>query len=130
MAFADRGTGATRRDRILPDDVRFYGPHGVTKAEQDVGAWFSVDAELTCDLSPAALSDDLRATVDYGGVAKRIVQIGTGQRMNLIERLAATIAEAILRDFGVDEVRVRVRKLTPAMEGLTGTPGVELTRRR
>jgi dihydroneopterin aldolase len=102
----------------------------VTKAEQDVGAWFSVDAELTVDLSAAALSDDLRATVDYGGVAKRIVEIGTGHRMNLIERLAATIADAILRDFGVDEVRVSVRKLTPAMEGVMGTPGVELTRRR
>jgi hypothetical protein len=27
-------------------------------------------------------------------------------------------------------VRVRVRKLTPPLEGRVGTPGVELTRRR
>ena len=119
-----------RMDRILLDDVRFYGPHGVTRAEQAVGAWFSVDAELALDLAPAALSDDLRATVDYGGIARRIVEIGTGQRVNLIERLAARIAEALLKEFGVDEVRVRVRKLTPAMDGVMGTPGVELTRRR
>ena len=117
-------------DRILLEDVRFYGPHGVTKAEQAVGAWFSVDVELALDLAPAALSDDLRATVDYGGVARRIVEIGTGQRVNLIERLATRIAEALLKEFGVDEVRVRVRKLTPAMDGVMGTPGVELTRRR
>jgi dihydroneopterin aldolase len=130
LAFADRGAGAAPRDRIFLHDVRFYGPHGVTKAEQAVGAWFSVDAEMAVDLAPAALSDDLRATVDYGGVARRIVEIGTGPSVNLIERLAVTIADAILRDFGVDEVRVRVRKLTPAMEGVLGTPGVELTRRR
>jgi dihydroneopterin aldolase len=119
-----------RGDRVFLDDVRFYGPHGVTKAEQAVGAWFSVDATLAFDLTPAALSDDLRATIDYGGVARRIVEIGTGQRVNLIERLAARIAEALLKEFGVDEVRVRVRKLTPAMDGVMGTPGVELTRRR
>jgi 7,8-dihydroneopterin aldolase/epimerase/oxygenase len=118
------------RDRVFVDDVRFYGQHGVTKAEQAVGAWFSVDVALVLDLAPAALSDDVRATVDYGEVARRIVEIGTRQRVNLIERLAAMIAEAILRDFGVDEIRVRVRKLTPAMEGVMGTPGVELTRRR
>jgi dihydroneopterin aldolase len=117
-------------DRILIDDVRFYGQHGVTKAEQAVGAWFSVDVALTLDLAPAALSDDLRATVDYGDVARRIVDIGTRQRVNLIERLAATMAEALLKDFGADEVRVRLRKLTPAMDGVMGTPGVELTRRR
>lgn len=126
MASAERVPG----DRILLDDVRFYAQHGVTKAEQAVGAWFSVDAELALDLAPAALSDDVHATVDYGAVARRIVEIGTRQRVNLIERLASMIAEALLKEFGVNEVRVRVRKLTPAMDGVMGTPGVELTRRR
>ena len=121
---------SAERDRIVVDDVRFYGQHGVTKAEQAVGAWFSVDVSLALDLAPAALSDDVRATVDYGDVARRIVEIGTHQRVNLIERLASMIAETLLKEFGVDEVRVRVRKLTPAMEGVMGTPGVELTRRR
>jgi len=32
-------------DKLLLEDVRFYGQHGLTKAEQTVGAWFSVDAE-------------------------------------------------------------------------------------
>jgi len=33
LAFADRGSGGSPRDRILLDDVRFYGQHGVTTAE-------------------------------------------------------------------------------------------------
>jgi dihydroneopterin aldolase len=117
-------------DRLLLDDVRFWGQHGTSKAEQAVGAWFSVDAELVFDLAPAALSDDLGATIDYGRVAHRIVEIGTGQRVNLIERLAAMIAETLLREFPAQEITVRVRKLTAPMEGLQGTPGVQLTRRR
>jgi dihydroneopterin aldolase len=117
-------------DRLLLEDVRFYGHHGVSKAEQTVGVWFSVDAELAVDLGPAAVSDDLAAAVDYGEVARRIVEIGTQGRVNLIERLAGLIAQALLREFPTQEVRVRVRKLTPPLQGLVGTPAVELVRKR
>jgi len=117
-------------DRLLLEDVRFYGHHGVSKAEQTVGVWFSVDVELAVDLAAAALSDDLAAAVDYGEVARRIVEIGTEGRVNLIERLAGMIAQALLREFPTQEVRVRVRKLTPPLEGLVGTPSVELVRQR
>ena len=59
-----------------------------------MGAWFSVDAELSVDLGPAAVSDDVRATVDYGVVAARIVEMCTKQRVNLLERLAVIAAHA------------------------------------
>ena len=117
-------------DRLRLEDVRFYGHHGVSTAEQTVGVWFSVDAELTLDLTSAAVSDDLACAVDYGQVARRIVEIGTHNRVNLLERLAGLIAEALLREFPISQVRVKVRKLTPPLEGLVGTPSVELTRRR
>ncbi len=117
-------------DRLLLDDVRFYGRHGVTAAEQAVGAWFSVDVELALDLTPATVSDELATTVDYGAVARRIVDIGTGQRVNLIERLAGLISEALLAEFPAREIRVRVRKLTPPLAGVAGTPGVEIRRSR
>ena len=64
-------------DILFIEDIRFYGHHGVTPAQQDVGAWFSVDVELTLDLTPAALSDDLNAGVDYGQVVQRVVAVGT-----------------------------------------------------
>ena len=117
-------------DRLFLEDVRFYGHHGVSKAEQTVGVWFSVDAELAVDLAAAAVSDDLGATVDYGAVARRIVEIGTEGRVNLIERLAGMIAQALLRECPARPVRVRVRKLTPPLQGLVGTPSVELVRSR
>jgi len=119
-----------RSDTIFLENVRFFGHHGVTKAEQTVGAWFTVDVALSLDLAPASLSDDLGATVDYERVARRIVEIGTKERVNLLERLAGLLADALLREFPAREVRLRVRKLTPPMEGLHGIPGVEITRRR
>jgi dihydroneopterin aldolase len=117
-------------DKLFLEDVRFWAQHGLTKEEQSVGAWFSVDAELAVDLRPAALSDDIGATVDYGLVMQRIVEIGTKTRVNLLERLAGLISEAILREFPASEVRVRVRKLTPPLGGLVGIPAVEVSRKR
>ena len=117
-------------DKLTLADVRFFGRHGVTKAEESVGAWFSVDVDLSVDLTAASISDDIGAAIDYGAVAKRVVEIGTGPRVNLIERLAGLIVEALLREFPAREVCVRVRKMTAPLDGLVGTPGVELTRRR
>lgn len=117
-------------DKLTLDDVRFFGRHGVTPAEETVGAWFSVDVELALDLAPAAVSDELGAAVDYGAVARLVAEIGTGPRVNLIERVAGLIAEALLREFPTREVCVRVRKITAPLAGLTGTPGVELRRTR
>ena len=116
-------------DKLFLEDVRFWARHGLTKEEQSVGAWFSVDAELAVDLRPAALSDDVAATVDYGLVMQRIVEIGTTHRVNLLERLASLMSEAILREFPASAVRLRLRKLTPP-GGLVGVPGVEVTRQR
>ena len=94
-------------DKLTLDDVRFYGRHGVSAAERELGAWFSVDAELSLDLAAAAVSDDLATTVDYRRLARCIVDIGTGERVNLLERLAGLIAETVLREFPAREVRVR-----------------------
>lgn len=117
-------------DILLVEDIRFYGHHGVTPAEQDVGAWFSVDVELALDLTPAALSDDLGAAVDYGLVVRRVVAVATEKRVRLLERLAGLLCEALLREFPAREVTIRVRKLTAPMDGIAAIPGVRMKRTR
>jgi dihydroneopterin aldolase len=117
-------------DILLVEDIRFFGHHGVTAAQQEVGAWFSVGVELALDLTPAALSDDLEAGVDYGQVVRRVVEVGTGQRVRLIERLAGLLCEALLREYPAREVTVTVRKLTAPLDGVPAVPGVRMTRSR
>ena len=117
-------------DILLVENIRFYGHHGVTPAEQDVGAWFSVDVELALDLTPAALSDDLGAAVDYGLVARRVVAVATEKRVRLLERIAGLLCEALLREFPAREVTVRVRKLTAPIDGIAAIPGVRMKRTR
>ncbi len=115
-------------DRIVIEDIRFSGRHGAEESERAAGAWFSVDVELALDLAPAALSDDLGATVDYAAVAQRIVEIGTGQSVSLMERLATLLAEALLKEFSVAEVTLRVKKLSA--KGVRGIPSIQIRRTR
>jgi dihydroneopterin aldolase len=117
-------------DILFVKDVRFYGHHGVTPAQQEVGAWFSVDVELAIDVTPAAISDDLDAGVDYGQVVQRVVAVGTGERVHLIERLAGLLCEALLREYPARDVTVTVRKVTAPLDGIAAVPGVRMTRSR
>jgi 7,8-dihydroneopterin aldolase/epimerase/oxygenase len=122
--------GRGSSDILFVEDIRFYGHHGVTPAQQEVGAWFSVDIELTLDLTPAALSDDLDAGVDYGQIVQRVVAMGTDVRVHLIERLAGLLCEALLREHPAREVTVTVRKVTAPLDGIAAVPGVRMTRSR
>ena len=117
-------------DILFVEDIRFYGHHGVTPAQQEVGAWFSVDVELALDLTPAALSDDLEAGVDSGQVVQQVVAAGTGDRVHLIERLAGLLGVTLLREYPAREVTVRIRKLTAPLDGVAAVPGVRMTRSR
>jgi dihydroneopterin aldolase len=117
-------------DILFVEDIRFFGHHGVAPAQQEVGAWFSVDVELALDLTPGALSDDVEATVDYGLVVRRVVAVGTEQRVRLIERLAGLLSDVLLREFPAREVTVRVRKLTAPLDGIAAIPGVQMKRSR
>lgn len=75
--------------------LRAYGHHGVFDFEKTDGQEFSVDVRLSGDFSLAANTDRLEDTVDYGAVADLAASIVSTERYDLIEALAARIADAI-----------------------------------
>lgn len=75
--------------------LRAYGHHGVFDFEKTDGQEFSVDVRLSGDFSRAANTDRLEDTVDYGAVADLAASIVSTERYDLIEALAARIADAI-----------------------------------
>ena len=94
-------------DRIILKGLRFHGYHGASESERQVGQKYEIDAELTCDLSTAGMTDELAHTIDYGQVVNLMVEIGTQRSFQLIEALAETVASAILNQFPVQEVQPR-----------------------
>ena len=117
-------------DKIILKGIQFHGYHGVAEAERQLGQKYEVDLELMTDLSAAGKTDDLTRTIDYAQVVQRVIEIGTQGSFQLFETLAETIADAILAQFQIEEVRIAVKKLSPPIEPTLTYAGVEIRRRR
>jgi dihydroneopterin aldolase len=100
-------------DTIILSGIRAVGCHGVLPEEQSRPQPFEVDLELSVDLAPAGRSDVLSDTVDYDGLAGRVVQIVEAGGLSLLETLATRIAAACRTDPRVEAVTVTVKKLRP-----------------
>lgn len=97
-------------DRIELRGLEVRGNHGVFDHEKRDGQNFLVDVLVTMDLSRAAASDDLTDTLDYGALAQRAAAIVGGPARDLIETVAAEIADDVMTDERVDEVEVVLHK--------------------
>ena len=97
-------------DRIELRGLAVRGNHGVFDHERRDGQDFVVDITLWSDLADAAASDDLRDTYDYGTLAQQAAAVVAGPARNLIETVAAEIAEDAMRDQRVHAVEVTVHK--------------------
>lgn len=106
-------TVRTMTDRILVPGLRALGVHGVLPEEKVRAQPFEVDLELHVDLRAAGESDDLNDTVSYADVIDSVERVITHERFELIERLAARIAEVCKHDPRVTGVSVEVRKMRP-----------------
>ena len=101
---------------------------GCTDPERATPQSLRVEVKLYCpSLRDAALADDLERTVDYR-LAGALIDAVQGKEFLLIERVAETLAEVVLKNALVDHVTVSVKK-RPPVQGLEWA-GVQITRGR
>lgn len=101
---------ADRGDRVRLTGLRVRGHHGVLPGERRDGQDFVVDVALSLDLQAAGASDNLADTVDYGVLAQSLARVVAGEPLDLLEALAARLAEVCLADTRVASVEVTVHK--------------------
>jgi dihydroneopterin aldolase len=88
--------------------LELRGRHGVLEHERETWQPFLYDVELEL---PEPRADELEETVDYREVVELVRELSDARRFQLLESLAAAVADALLDRFGeVERVRVRVRK--------------------
>lgn len=97
-------------DTITIRGLRVYARHGVFEHEAAAGQVFVVDLTIEADLSEAGRTDDLAATIDYGRIADEVTRVVSTERWQLIERVAARVAETVLADERCRRVHVTVHK--------------------
>ncbi|MEZ2122739.1 MULTISPECIES: dihydroneopterin aldolase [unclassified Corynebacterium] len=86
-------------DRIELRGLKVHGRHGVLPAERAGGQEFIVDVVCWLDFSAAAAGDDLARTVDYSELAELAHRIVSGTPRDLIETVAAEIADSAMGRF-------------------------------
>ena len=96
--------------------LEVFGRHGVGEHERREGRTFLYDIEL--GVGEAGLSDRIEEAVDYRRVATRVQEVSDGRQFQLLEALAAAVADALMESFPLERVRVRVRKRGIALAGL------------
>ena len=118
------------KDSIFIEGIKFHGFHGLTRMEREVGVRLAVDVVLELDLEPSGRHDDVRRTIDYRKVHKRVVEIGRGDSHKLLESYAVALLDALFSEFSVDRISVTVRKETPVLDGIVDSVGVTVSRAR
>lgn len=117
-------------DLVALRGLRCEGRHGVFPEERRDGQAFVIDALLWFDTRPAALSDALSDTVDYGGLALALAEVVGGDPVDLIETLAARLVAVCLQDPRVEEAEVTVHKPQAPIPLTFGDVAVTVRRRR
>jgi dihydroneopterin aldolase len=103
-------TGLEAADQIRLTGLRVHGRHGVFDFERAAGQDFLVDVALELDTAPAAASDELSDTIHYGELAEALAAVVAGEPVNLLETLAARLADVCLADRRVMAATVTVHK--------------------
>ena len=91
------------------DALEISGFHGATERERRQGQPFLFDVQLVVH-DAGVRSDLLPDTVDYTQVVSCVKEVSEARRFNLIEALAAAVADALIARFPISRARVRVRK--------------------
>jgi 7,8-dihydroneopterin aldolase/epimerase/oxygenase len=117
-------------DRLAVRGIEAFGHHGVFDFERREGQSFVADLVLGLDTRDAARRDDLQETVDYGSLVAKVKSVIESDPVDLIETLAARIADVCLADPRVEWAEVTVHKPDAPIEATFSDVALTITRTR
>ena len=97
-------------DKILINNLELFCIIGVNKWERITPQKITIDLEIETNLNASIKSDDIKDTVNYRNIVKKISKIVESSNYNLIESLAARIASDCLTEPKIDAINISVHK--------------------
>ena len=98
-------------DQIKITDLEVFANHGVFSEENKLGQKFLVSAVLYTDTRKAGKTDDLTASIHYGEVSAFITKYMKEHTYQLLERVAETLAEEMLKSIsGLCKIDLEIKK--------------------
>ncbi|TGN62753.1 dihydroneopterin aldolase [Nocardioides eburneiflavus] len=118
------------QDELAVTGVECFAHHGVFDFERREGQVFVVDLVLGIDTRPAAASDDLAQTVNYGTLVDDVKAAVERDPVDLIETVAQRIADVCLLDTRVEWARVTLHKPDAPIDATYSDVALTITRTR
>lgn len=98
-------------DEIRISNLEVFGHHGVFAEENTLGQKFLVSAVLYTDTRRAGQTDQLEYSIHYGDVCHTIKQIMEEQNYKLLETVAETIADRLLKKYDLlERIQIEIKK--------------------
>ncbi|TQF69676.1 dihydroneopterin aldolase [Pseudoalteromonas luteoviolacea] len=113
-------------DKVYISQLHVETIIGVYDFEKESKQSLYFDIEMSTDITQAAKTDDINLTVDYANVSERVIALSTSIQVELLETLLERLAEMILNEFAVSDVKIKVSK--PAAVAQAQTVGIEIFR--
>lgn len=113
-------------DKIFIQELCVYAIVGIFDWERQVPQELILNVELACDISKAAVSQNLDDSVNYAAVAECLENHIVESQFLLLETLVESSVALIMQEFATPWVRLRCEK-TQVMKNAKAV-GVEITR--
>ncbi len=95
---------------IIIRDLEVSCSIGISETERATPQRVLVTIEMITDITAAAVKDNVRWSIDYDAVCRRIQGFCAERSCQLLETLAIEIADLVLGEFGPISVTVEVKK--------------------
>jgi len=115
-------------DQIFISDIVARGILGINDWEREKPQEIRINITLFGDLSKAGENDDIRDSINYRTVAKKVLAHAESARRFTVEALATDLIRLCLDEPRVQKARVRVEK--PGAVRFSSSVGVELEREK
>ena len=97
-------------DKVFIEGLEIEALIGIYDWERRIRQPLLFDLEMAFDNLVPATSDDIRDTLDYKAVSKRIIALVAESEFGLVESLAERCAAVVLAEFKVDWLRLKLSK--------------------
>jgi dihydroneopterin aldolase len=113
-------------DKVYIKDLNVIGILGIHPHEQRTPQQIRISAEVSTDIRDAAQNDAIDQTVNYSSLADNIRQFVAESHFKTIEALIESLAELILNNPLVFQVKLWVEKPNAVPDA--ASVGIEITR--
>lgn len=102
--------------KICLKNIKFHSYIGCFEEEKIIGQLFSININITHNLSTAMLTDDIKDTINYQNIYLIIADV-MKNKYNLIERAAYKIIDELWLAYPqIENIELEINKLNPPIK--------------